>query len=160
MSKVRMSQVASSIPFDNTTGIPTNPNNLQDAVADSFDLLSGGFIQSYSNRSTTSTSTTSTTNITLLSITNPVAGTYNLVTTGIFTHSTNNGQAVISISVGGVQVANTQVTMVRSVNLQMTYSISLPIIVNGSQNVDIVWRTNAGTLTNILRSMSLIKIGE
>jgi hypothetical protein len=160
MSKVRMSQVASSIPFDNTTGIPTNPNNLQDAVADSFDFLSGGFIQAYSDRSTTSTSTTSTVNITLLSIPDPIAGKYELSATGIFTHGSNNGQTIVSIAVGGVQVEGTQLTMVRSVNLQMTYTISLPITVNGSENVSILWRTNAGTVTNILRSMSLIKIGE
>lgn len=130
-------------------------------TADSFsrsDHVHKTVIQYYDSRSVAPISTTSTADVSMLTITAPIAGTYIAIVNSTFTHSNNNGEATISAYVGGTQQTNTEETMVRSSNVQLTYSISLPVVVNGSEDVAIYWRTNTGTLTNILRSLTLIKV--
>jgi hypothetical protein len=119
----------------------------------------GGNIQSYDLRTTTG-STNSTAAVALLTITNPIAGTYIVNASIAATSNTNNGQLIGSIYVGGTLVAGTQATITRpgNTNAPLTYPITLAVTVNGSQNVDLRWRVNAGTVTTQISSISMIKV--
>jgi hypothetical protein len=121
----------------------------------------GGAITNYSDRVINAT-TNLTADVSLLSIPNPMSGSYILTATIMATAGSNNGTLFGSIYVGGTQVVDTEGSSSRpgNTNTPLHYSITLSVTVNGTQNVDLRWRSSAtgNTLTSQLASISLIKV--
>lgn len=145
------------------TGTPVATGTANNAgTANSFsksDHIHNTVIFYSSTRSNVETSTTSTTNVSLISTT-PVAGTYMVLVNTMSFNNTNNTNGTFGLYVNGVLVANTEVTVARgSQTAPLPYSITVPVTVNGSESIEIQWRTSSGTLTNSLRSIVLIRLG-
>jgi len=129
--------------------------------------LTGAWI-SYETVSTANTTTTSTTDVLVTTMTiTPVAGTYILQWNMEVSATSNNRVIVGSIYVGGVQVTDSsRQYFVRTGNATFTAADigrlvgTAKITVNGSQAIEIRWRTNGGTAVTQGRSMSLIEVGQ
>lgn len=149
-------------PLD--TGVPSNTGTANSVgTANAFarqDHVHNTVLISYSNSSTTGT-TNSTTSVTLLTIPLPNAGTYVVNASIVATHGSNNGALVGALYVGGVLVTGTNATLTKpgNTNSHLPYIITTKITVDGTNNVELRWNTNTGTLTNRIASISLIRVG-
>jgi hypothetical protein len=101
-------------------------------------------VTSYSQRSTTGT-TALVTDSALLTITNPLQGTYQVVASLISICSQNNVVSTLSLYIGGTQVSGTEVSVQRAGNITtyLPYIVSTNVAVNGSQSVELRWRSGA-----------------
>jgi hypothetical protein len=148
-----------------TTGIPV-PTANANAIgeANSFaraDHVHKTEVTSYSQRSITGT-TALVTDSALFTITNPLQGTYQVVASLISICSQNNGVVTPSLYVDGTQVSGTEVSLQRAGNATtyLPYIVSTNIEVNGSQSIELRWRSGAtnNTVSNIIASISLVKV--
>lgn len=116
---------------------------------------------------TASTTTASATDVLMTSMTEtPAAGTYYVAFHTSFTHSANNATITYTIYAGGTAVTGT--AMVAEPTIQGGLTPSLPfsqpasvsgvVTVNGSQAVEIRWKTSAATATAGARIMNLVKV--
>lgn len=115
----------------------------------------------------TTITTTSTTDIVMTGITiTPVSGTYKVMGTTTFRHNTNNALAFLSVWAAGVQIASSQssATPQPQAGVGAALSIDIPatsiaeVSVNGSQAVELRWRTSAGTATSVNRVLTIQRI--
>ena len=128
--------------------------------------LISGFIGTTVVSANSNLTTTSTNDIVLtgMSIT-PVSGTYQVIGTTTFQHNTNNALAFLSIWIGA-QVASSQVSATpqpqagigSSLNLNIPATSIAEVSVNGSQAIELRWRTSAGTATSLNRVLMIQRI--
>lgn len=89
----------------------------------------------------------------------PTAGTYIVLFSSDMKNSSNNRTMNYSIYVNGVQVANSQ--RINSVNNNIDRNVahtSSVVTVNGSEAIDIRWRTSGNTATMGNRILTLLKV--
>jgi hypothetical protein len=111
--------------------------------------------------STTNTTTTSTTDVLMAGMTmTPVAGQYTVFFSTTLQHSNNNQTVYLSIYAGGVQEAYSEkmVQSPRWVNAGYAGFTQAIVTVNGSQSIELRWRTTSGTATALRRSMMIVRV--
>lgn len=135
-------------------------------VDSNFGLVSGQSTTTFV-KTTGAITTTSATDVTMTSITlTPPAGTWQVQFCTTFTHSANNATISYSVYAGGVQDAASEMKATPTVQGGVTPSLpssppSCTIgeeIVNGSQAIDIRWRTSGATATSTNRYMIITRI--
>lgn len=108
--------------------------------------------------------TNSTNDVLLTSMTlTPPSGTYLLDAVTTFQHFNATRRVFFSIYVGGTQVSNSLTEMQTGSNNQardvrQTWCFSNSVTANGSQSVEIRWRSSSGTARAFLRSLRLTRI--
>jgi len=127
-------------------------------------ILSWGSKSSTDTTSTVTTSTTSTTYTQIDSMTNtPAAGNYIVLFSSSGKGDATNQQIEYAIHVGGTE----QVSSHRFLNylitnalkdLRITFFTQARVTVNGSQAIDVQYRTNTGTITIYERSLIIIQV--
>lgn len=134
-------------------------------VLPSSDLLEGPFVIPFQHiRNNTPIATISADYVLLTGaqFINPVAGSY-LLTVNFYTLLSNaNTNFTAAVFVGGVIVTDTARQLFRGGNqfgsTRIQYSISLPVVVNGAQNVEIRWLRSAGTATKQNMDLTLLRV--
>lgn len=111
--------------------------------------------------SVTSATSTSTTNVLMtgMSIT-PVAGQYTVFFSTTLKHS-NNGQTIwLSIYAGGVQEVYSEhsIQSPRWVNAGYSGYTQAIVTVDGTQAIELRWRTSSGTATALNRSIMIVRV--
>jgi hypothetical protein len=117
------------------------------------------FARILGNLSTTTTSDTLMTGLTLT----PPAGEYLVSHDSSYSHNTNNSEIYVSVYVGGVKQNESEKLFRRGSGAGDVISplsiVNYKVAVNGSQAIEVRWRTNTGTATsNICRSLNLLKV--
>lgn len=116
---------------------------------------------------TAATTTTSTTDVLINSMTlTPRAGTYRVIFSSYIEHNTNNANVTVSIYSGGTLKADSarvgspqiQGGVTPSLNMRMPISTNGDVAVNGSQAIEIRWKTSAGTATTTQRTLNITRI--
>lgn len=152
-------QVASSVPFDNSTNGFTS-TDVQAAIEESTHFLASGEASFSSNITTTSASDVLMTSMTIT----PVAGTYLVWFSTWLTQSTGNQTVTFSLYAGGVQTASTIRTTVPfcgalgAVNGGICHSTNGRVTVNGSQAIELRWHTSAGTATAHNGNLDILRV--
>lgn len=129
--------------------------------------LTGAWI-SYNAEATGAITTNSTTDVLMTSMTlTPAAGTYIVNWEADVSATSNTRLITTSIYVDGVQVANSaKQNFIRTGNATFTladisHSVgSTKVTVNGSQAVELRWKTNGGTAAAQGRNLTLIEVGS
>lgn len=113
-------------------------------------------------RATGEVQTTSTNDVLLQNMTiTPPAGTYLVFAFAQPRHNNSNGKTWYSIYAGGTQVSNTLYDVDRGGNqgdVHGAYNMSCEVTVNGSQAIDIRWRSQSGTARTFGRYLTLIRV--
>lgn len=134
--------------------------------ADANGQLVSGIVNSKAT-ATASTTTTSATDVLIGSMTlTPAAGTYTAQFQTSLQSNSNNANIFVSIWVGGVQSAETEVSatpqiqggVTPSLNLHIPITTSTSVTVNGAQAIEARWRTTAGTATALNRVLSIVRL--
>lgn len=134
--------------------------------ATSSDLTSGQ-IGTTKISTTGAITTTSATDVVMAGITlTPLAGTYQVRFTTSFTHSANNANIFFSIYAGGAQDAASEMEVRPTIQGGVTPTLALvlsgstlaEVTVNGSQAIEVRWRTSASTATSTNRYMIITRI--
>src|SRR5690606_21764329 len=98
----------------------------------------------------------------------PAAGIYLAIFSTSLDNSSNNANVIVSLYVGGSQIAHTerqatpqiQGGITPSLNISIPVSTQGIVTVNGSQAVEVRWRRTAGTATAHERTLTLIKLSN
>lgn len=158
---VTSTQVASSVPFDNSTNGFTS-TDVQAAIEEAAHNLAE------LEASATATATTSSgTDAILTSMTlTPIAGTYMVWFSCDVTSPTAGAAISFSIYVGGVQKADSLRKIIpfsggtlTSGNARAVAATNGVVTVNGSQAITIEWSTSAGTMTAGARTLNTLRVG-
>lgn len=122
-------------------------------------------MQASAATATADTTTTSTTDVLINSMTiTPTAGTYLAFFSSTIDHSNQNVAVVVSLYAGGVQSADTvrgpipRTNAIGAITMSMDVAINSLVTVNGTQAVEIRWKTSAGTATMHQRTLNLLRI--
>lgn len=114
---------------------------------------------------TADTTTTSTTDVLMNSMTiTPVSGTYLVYFSTTVDHSNQSIAVVVSLYSGGVQKADSvrgpvpRFNGVGANSLTPCVSINGKVTVNGSQAIEIRWKTSAGTATAHQRTLNIERL--
>lgn len=132
----------------------------------SSDLLEGPFVIPFEHiRNNTPITTTSAAYVFLTGsrFTNPPAGTYLLSATVYVLLSNQRTSFTMGVFVGGVLLVDTDRQLFvdgnQTTDIRITYSITVPVTVNGSQNVELRWLRSAGTATKQNMDLTLLRVG-
>jgi hypothetical protein len=117
----------------------------------------------YSDQATATglTTTTSTTDVAVAGMTiTPPAGKYAVWFSSFLQHSNNNRTINISIYAGGTQYAYSErmAQMSQWNNVALCFATNAIVTVNGTQAIDVRWRTNGGTASMLNRSMLIVRV--
>lgn len=152
-------QVASSTPFDNATNGFT-ATDVQAAIEEATTHLTDIEVSA-----TADTTTTSTTDVLVNSMTNtPAAGTYLVWFSAGVDHSNQSVAVVVSIYSGGslktdsVRSPIPRFNGVGAITLTPIVATNGIVTVNGSQAIEIRWKTASGTATMHQRTLNLLKV--
>ena len=122
-------------------------------------------MQAYEATATADTTTTSTTDVLINSMTlTPPAGTYLAFFSSTIDHSNQNVAVVCSLYVGGALDTDTvrgpipRTNALGAITMSMTVAINGLVVVNGSQAVEVRWKTASGTATMHQRTLNLLRI--
>jgi hypothetical protein len=155
---------ADPLPTEAAVTVSTSTTNTE-GNADSFARSNHTHkveITSSTVKASASTSTTSTVAVLLsgMSVT-PAAGTYKIMAHASATLSVNTTM-FFSLFVGGAIVTDSEGARVRANNnvatQRMDWNYFDDIVVNGSQAIEIRWRTTTGTATAFDRQLSILKV--
>lgn len=151
-------QVASSVPFDNSTDgfVATD---VQTAIEEA------RTITQQEATATADTTTTSTTDVLVTGMTlTPASGTYIVFFSAGVDHSNQSVAVVVSLYSGGVQKASSvrspipRFNGVGAITLTPIVAINGTVVVNGSQAIEIRWKTASGTATMHQRILNILKV--
>jgi hypothetical protein len=114
---------------------------------------------------TADTTTTSTTDVLMNTMTiTPVAGTYLVSFSTTVDHSAQNVAVVISIYAGGTLKADSvrgpipRTNAIGAISMSMMASTNGVVTVNGSQAIEIRWKTASGTATAHQRTLDILRV--
>lgn len=114
---------------------------------------------------TADTTTTSTTDVLMNTMTiTPVSGTYMVLFSSTVDHSAQSVAVVVSIYVGGSLIANSvrspipRFNGVGAITLTPSVVTNGKVVVNGSQAIEIRWKTASGTATAHQRTMDIWRV--
>lgn len=160
MPAVMTTQVASSVPFDNATNGFT-ATNVQTAIEEVHNQTPTATEVS----ATVDATTTSTTDVLMTSMTiTPIAGKYFVAFSGCVDHSNQSVAVVGSIYSGGSRKADSERSVVPRFNgvgansLSPCMAINGVVTVNGSQAIEIRWKTASGTATVHTRTLDIVRV--
>jgi hypothetical protein len=111
--------------------------------------------------STTTTTTTSGTDVLLSGLTlTPPAGTYWVIASTDLLHSNNGAEIYISIYVDGVQIAHSErmIENPRWTNASWEGFTQALVTVDGTEAIELRWRTNTGTATANNRAIGVMRV--
>lgn len=148
------------IAIDGLTGIVYNKKTILNT---GWKRLQDELLNLQASAATTIT-TTSTADVLATGMTlTPEAGEYLVYFQGAIRHGTNNVSSFVSVYSGGTQIANSETIYNRGNNnnnsIVPVLISGVKAVVDGSQAIEIRWRTTSGTATlNGNRYMSIIKV--
>lgn len=160
MKAAYITPVAVGIPFDNSTNgfVATN---VQAAIEEATYKLNETEVSA-----TADTTTTSTTDVLMNSMTlTPIAGTYLTWFSTTVDHSNQSVAVVVSIYVGGVlNTASVRSVIPRfngagAISLSPCVATNGVVTVNGSQAIEIRWKTASNTATAHQRTLDILRVG-
>jgi hypothetical protein len=96
----------------------------------------------------------------------PPAGTYQVNFNTTFSHNTNNAIGTASVYAGGVKETESEINVAPQFQTGLTPSIKFPfptnilaeVTVNGSQAIEVRWKTTNGTLTSTNRYLTILRV--
>lgn len=160
MSAIQTTQVAASIPFDNATNGFT-ATDVQAALEE----IHNQTPVSTEVSATADATTTSTTDVLMTSMTiTPTSGKYFVSFSGCVDHSAQSVAVVGSIYSGGSRKADSERSIVPRFNgigansLSPCMAINGVVTVNGSQAIEIRWKTASGTATVHTRTLDILRV--
>lgn len=110
--------------------------------------------------------TTSLTDVVVTGMTiTPAAGSYLVLFSTFLRHSNGNATINMSIYVGGVQVATSNRQAIPFVGALSAITQSMPLAINewitvdGTQAIDVRWKTSTGTATAGAGTFTIVKLG-
>lgn len=155
---ISSTQVASSIPFDNSTNGFTS-TDVQTAIEEVRNLASTEVT------ATADTTTTSASDVLINTMTiTPVAGTYLVWFSTCVDHSNQSVAVVVSIYAGGfLQTASVRSPIPRfngvgAITLTPNVATQAKVTVNGSQAIEARWKTASGTATAHQRTLTILRV--
>ena len=138
--------------------------DLSNSINNQFGNIIQGLLQANVIAQTGEVQTTTTNDVLLNGMTTtPSAGQYIVLGFVNNRHQSSNGETFYSLYAGGVQVPNTLYSVRRGAqqgDVTSSWFASSKLNLNGSQAVDIRWRSQSGTAQSFGRYLILLRIGS